>query len=522
MVKGISLANKSLLVFGFAVLVILAVSLSVPWIRTHTLVSQYQTEIARQIADAWWEDRLRHGTFEPADPEQLLGIRMVELDDVEQHDDYQFLAAALRAFQEDESLTDFIDTVEVDGQEEQQYARAIRRSKWQTIRGQATNLDATPFDPGVADPLKAILVVDLSSQFAESQLLISRVYIITAWLVAGLLAVLVFYLILTKLILSPVRVLRETSEKVQAGQLSIRANIQTGDEFEQLSEAFNSMLDRITESQIQLRSMNENLDLKVNELAEANVGLFESNRLKSEFLANVSHELRTPLNSIIGFAELLHDLAEGEDGADPKRERYLANILTSGRSLLEMINELLDMAKIEAGRMEVDVEPTSISDLLEGLAGIMRPQAEAKSIDLVLEIGRNVPVVETDPGKLQQIVYNFVSNAIKFTPRDGTVTIGAERVTRHVNETGVRLSVADTGPGVAEDMHDIIFEKFRQIDASHTREHPGTGLGLAICRDLAELLDATVSFSSEPGRGATFFVDLPQRHQAEKPKPLMG
>jgi len=327
--------------------------------------------------------------------------------------------------------------------------------------------------------------------------------------VLTLLAVLVFYLILTKLILSPVRRLRATTEKVHAGDLTIRSQIRTGDEFEQLAESFNTMLDQVEQSQAQLRSLNESLDLKISELSEANIGLYESNRLKSEFLANVSHELRTPLNSIIGFAEVLQELARGDESADPKRLRYINNILTSGRSLLEMINELLEMAKIEAGRLEVTIEPSSLSDLIEGLTGIMRPQAEAKQIQLKTQVGRNLPMIETDPGKLQQILYNFLSNAVKFTPSGGTVTITADRLARQDKSPGVRLGVSDTGPGIPYDMQDAIFEKFRQVDAGHTREHPGTGLGLAICRELADLLGASVSLVSEPGRGATFFVDLP-------------
>jgi signal transduction histidine kinase len=144
--------------------------------------------------------------------------------------------------------------------------------------------------------------------------------------------------------------------------------------------------------------MNESLDLKVAELAEANVGLWDATKFKTEFLANVSHELRTPLNSIIGFAELLLSEAEGDDEADPKRARYLSNILTSGRSLLELINDLLDMAKIEAGRMEVNVEPTSITDLVDGMINIMTPQARLKSISLDKSLEKNMPPVETDPG----------------------------------------------------------------------------------------------------------------------------
>jgi len=172
--------------------------------------------------------------------------------------------------------------------------------------------------------------------------------------------------------------------------------------------------------------------------------------------------------------------------------------------------------------MEINIESTSIADLIEGLVGIMGPQADAKTIQLHVNVPDNIPVIETDPGKLQQILYNFLSNAIKFTPNGGQVTLAAERIRRQDNSLGVRLSVTDSGPGIPEDMQDVIFEKFRQVDSSHTREHPGTGLGLAICRDLAEMLGASVSFTSRPGHGATFYVELPQVLQPEQPQPLMG
>ena len=538
MVSGISLANKCQLLFGFAIVVILTTVLSVPWIRTSTMVQDSQVEVARQLSEAWLKDRIQLGTLEQpgsspskldeflTHPDQTPVLRMtlVPVEEIDPDDEQRpFLSVALRQFRVKPERTEYMATVRVDGRPVYRYARAIRESEIRAIRDRsATEFKGGAFDPQLTDPIRSILIIDRTSKFAEGQLLTSRVFIIAAGIVASILAGLVFHFILTKLILSPVRKLRETTEKVQSGDLRMRSQIKTGDEFEQLSEAFNSMLERLEQGQAQLRAMNESLDLKLTELSEANVGLYESNRFKSEFLANVSHELRTPLNSIIGFAELLEEIARGEPEVDPKRIRYITNILSSGRSLLEMINELLDMAKIEAGRMEVNIEPTSVGDLIEGLVGIMRPQAQAKPIEMRTVIAQRLPVIETDPGKLQQILYNFLSNAIKFTPSGGVVTISADRVTRQDNNLGVRLAVADTGPGIPYDMQDVIFEKFRQIDASHTREHAGTGLGLAICRELAQMLSATVSFVSQPGRGATFFVDLPLTHQPQAPQPLMA
>ncbi|MHC4992931.1 MAG: sensor histidine kinase, partial [Planctomycetota bacterium] len=509
MVSGISLANKSQLLFGFAVVVILTAALAVPWTRTQSVVREYQVEVARQLADAvlsgWIQvESLENALRPPLDLDieaaavlPALRMKLVPVSDVAGDGADPFLRDAIERFREPTAPSEhFAVATQEDGKRLYRYARAIGLARMRQLQEGASEPGTADVAAGAAprtDPVVAILVVDRPTQFAEGQLLRSRIYIITAGLVGSLLAILVFYLILTRLILRPVRTLRTTAERVEEGDLTIRSEIRTGDEFEQLSDAFNAMLARVEQTQAQLRAMNETLDLKVNELAEVNVGLYESNRFKNEFLANVSHELRTPLNSIIGFAELLEEIASRESEADSKRRRYLQNILTSGRALLEMINELLDMAKIEAGRMEVTVEPTSVTDLIEGLLGVMRPQATSKGITLTTQLGTNVPLIETDPGKLQQILFNFLSNAIKFTTAGGAVTVSADRVTRQDNSLGVRLAVSDNGPGIPEDMQDVIFEKFRQIDSSHTREHPGTGLGLAICKELAEMLGATVS-----------------------------
>ena len=339
-------------------------------------------------------------------------------------------------------------------------------------------------------------------------------------LVAGVAATLAF-LVVRRDVLAPVRQMQDVTERVARGENSARAAIRPGAEMAAFAASLNRMLESNERTQRQLSSVNEALDLKVGELSEANVGLGESNRLKSEFLANVSHELRTPLNSIIGFADLLEEIARGDPAADPKRLRYINNIQRSGRSLLDMINELLDMAKIEAGRMEVTIAPASAADLLEGLLAIMRPVAQQKRIELERRTPADLPRIETDAGKLQQILYNFLSNAVKFSPEDGVVIVGAEPVARD-GLGAIRISVTDHGPGIPEDMQDTVFEKFRQVDATHTRRAGGTGLGLAICRELADLLGCTVGLVSAPGRGSTFWVEVPLVHRPKQLKPLMA
>jgi two-component system sensor histidine kinase BarA len=238
-------------------------------------------------------------------------------------------------------------------------------------------------------------------------------------------------------------------------------------------------------------------------MAETNVALYEANRVKSEFLANVSHELRTPLTSIIGFAELLREGPQVE--VDERTARYAENILISGRILLEIINDLLDLAKIEAGKVELNLETVRVEEICSTLVDFVRPQADKKKLRLTLEADDDLPIMITDRGKVRQILFNLLSNAIKFTPEEGAVTLRTERE----NRERVRLSISDTGPGISPEDQAIIFEKFRQIDQSATREHHGTGLGLAIARELARLLGGEIVVESRMGKGSTFRVMLP-------------
>jgi len=493
--------------FGLAVVGLVAGALAVPWFRTKTLVGESQLEVSRQLAETWLQNGFSLGVSEG----NKIAMRVVRLDDAyASAGDDRLLDDAILRFEKDESLVeDFRVAKDEDGDPLYRYFRPLREREWQAIQDHGfINFRLKPMS-GNPSALRAVLVIDRRSPFAEAQLTRNRIALIVSGAAASALAIVVFAIIFARLVLRPVRRLTQVAEKVERGDLTIRASIRTGDDFERLSDTFNDMLDEIEKGQLRLRNINETLDLKVTELAQANIGLYESNRLKSEFLANVSHELRTPLNSIIGFAELLDEIARSDGSADPKRVRYIANILRSGRALLEMINELLQMAKIEAGRLELTVAPTSVSDLVEGLVTVMRPQSEAKRIALSVRVEPDLPTVETDAGKLQQVLYNFLSNAIKFSPEGSTVTVFAGRSVRKDGGGGLRLGVIDEGPGIPDDMQETIFEKFRQVDASHTRQHSGTGLGLAICRELAELLGATVALSSAPGKGATFSVELP-------------
>jgi signal transduction histidine kinase len=226
------------------------------------------------------------------------------------------------------------------------------------------------------------------------------------------------------------------------------------------------------------------------------------NQVKNKFLTTMSHELRTPLNSILGFAQILCDSPSLV--SDPKLQRYARNILSSGRMLLDMINDLLDLAKIEAGRVQVRCEKVSPPDIAEAVCNMVRPMLAETSLKLSCEVDPATPLMVTDATKVQQILYNLLSNAIKFTAE------GEVRLTvRPLEGRYVAFVVTDTGPGIARDEQLRIFERFTQLDSSYTRRYRGTGLGLSIVKELTGLLDGTVSVESEVGRGSTFTVVLP-------------
>jgi signal transduction histidine kinase len=354
--------------------------------------------------------------------------------------------------------------------------------------------------------LMALVKISIPTRDIENSVDLNRAILIATALVTALLIMSGSYLIVRYVIVKPVKHLKEVSDAISAGELNVRSEIQTGDEFEDLSHAFNRMLRNLVSMQDQWRKVNSDLDRKVDELAQANMALYESNRLKSDFLATISHELRTPLNSILGFSEVL---LSGNSLTD-KHQRWVSNIQTSGQRLLNLINDILDLAKIEAGKMEVRLEQFSIHDVCESLLNMFRPLAEKKNIDLRGQLDPAIPSLRQDVVKLQQILSNLLSNAIKFTPEGGRIILKAEADPSHVI-----LTVTDTGVGIADEEQALVFEKFRQSGNPLTREHAGTGLGLSIVRELSKLLGGEVTLQSELGRGSTFTVRLPLQLSAE-------
>jgi len=330
--------------------------------------------------------------------------------------------------------------------------------------------------------------------------------------------VVVLHRIMRYLVLHPLYHLRDVSDAITHGDTEMRASIETEDEFRELADAFNRMLRYLVETREQIEIVNRELDQRVDQLAQLNLQLYEANRLKSDFLANMSHELRTPLNSIIGFSEVLTGIA----ALDDKQRRYATNIQKSGRILLEMINDILDLAKVEAGKMEVRPAPFDLANLVKAQCDMVRSLSEEKNIQLTISANERLPQAIQDQNKFGQILTNLLSNAIKFTPEGGMINVDID----DLQDGRFELSVADTGVGIAEEDQSIIFEKFRQsrkvLDGEGlTREFAGTGLGLSIVKELSKLLGGEVSFESQLGQGSTFYVrlplDLPAALRAAKP-----
>jgi signal transduction histidine kinase/CheY-like chemotaxis protein len=240
------------------------------------------------------------------------------------------------------------------------------------------------------------------------------------------------------------------------------------------------------------------------ELEALNRRIQEGSRLKSEFLANMSHELRTPLNAIIGFAELMHRGKVGAVSTD--QEEYLGDILTSSKHLLQLINDVLDLAKVESGKMEFRPESVDLAKLAREVCDILRGLAASERLQVDTHVDSEVATVVVDPARVKQILYNYLSNAIKFTPAGGRITI------RILPEGPAlfRIDVEDTGVGIAADDLGKLFVEFQQLDASAAKEYQGTGLGLALTKKLAEAHGGHVAVRSTPGEGSTFSVILPR------------
>jgi signal transduction histidine kinase len=335
--------------------------------------------------------------------------------------------------------------------------------------------------------------------------------------------------VLTKKIASPVLRLAKAAKEISEGNLDSRIEIHTNDEISQLNEAFNHMLAQLRAYRERVKLHHQHLekevDLRTRELHQAVDKALElahkaeaANIAKSDFLANMSHELRTPLNHIIGFTELVVDKQFGD--LSKTQEEYLNDVLQSSKHLLSLINEILDLSKVEAGKMALDLSEINVKELLENSLVMIKEKAMKHSIQLSLGVDRVPEVLRGDERKLKQIMYNLLSNAVKFTPDGGSVHLSAEREDGlgkmndgHEQEgkgSWLQVRVADTGIGLREEDLERIFEPFVQVESSASRRYQGTGLGLPLTKRFVELHGGKIWAESEgEGKGSTFHFVIP-------------
>lgn len=530
-----SLEVKCLLLFSVFTIGVMAVSVLLYWYVTESVVAQRDPDTARLLADRallikhwgkleskkeflWIVNQLTDQLSE-----QQYEWRMVSPDSPEAEKDVYVRKLIARVEEHPETPVEPVGRLVGDKYlyYKPVYAEQTCLDLCHNDLDAVKRLEADDSMPGrmlqVGD-LMTVLCVQIPNGPTQATMTWFWNMLLTVTVLTVFLGIFVFYLTIRYVIIRPLHHLREVSTAIAHGNMEVRAEIHTGDEFESLGRAFNRMLRGLINSQRDQLRTNKTLDKKVEELGRLNMQLEEMNRIKSDFLATMSHELRTPLNSILGFSEVL----DGIQSLDAKQKRYVHNIQNSGRLLLGMINDVLDLAKMESGQAQVHLTDFSLEYIISAQCDLARPLAEKKNISLSYEIPKNLPMVHLDQNRFQQIMTNLLSNAIKFTPEGGVVKV---LVTPEVDpESGeldpetatFRMDVSDTGIGMTEEDMKNIFEKFRQGTSATgenmmTREYSGSGLGLSIVKEICRLLHGEITVTSTPGVGSTFTVQLPWR-----------
>jgi two-component system, NtrC family, sensor kinase len=328
----------------------------------------------------------------------------------------------------------------------------------------------------------------------------------TALLLAAFLAVGVgLSVLLARRLVRPVKQIRTAAARIGAGAYDERIELRRRDELGGLADELNGMAASL---QASVQSLEQKVEERTRELQRALAELSRKGRQlevasehKSHFLANMSHELRTPLNAIIGFSQVLRQRLFGP--INEKQEEYLDDILSSGNHLLSLINDVLDLSKVEAGEVELEVASFSLREALERGVVMVREPATKDGVRLSLELAPGIDLVEGDERRLRQVIFNLLANAVKFTPEGGEVVVATAS-----RDHEVLISVTDTGPGIRVEDHERIFEEFQQTDVG-VQQREGTGLGLALSKRLVELHGGRIWVESEPGHGSRFVFTLP-------------
>jgi signal transduction histidine kinase/CheY-like chemotaxis protein len=282
-------------------------------------------------------------------------------------------------------------------------------------------------------------------------------------------------------------------------------------EFVRTLEVLNQRQEEIYQLTMELEETNRGVVALYAELDEKAESIKKADQLKSRFLSHMSHEFRTPLSSIMGLSKLLLNRVDGD--LTSEQEKQVKFILSASQGLLELVNDLLDLAKIEAGKIEVHPTKFTVAELIGALRGMFRPIQSNPRVTLIFDEINDCPALFTDEAKLSQILRNFISNALKFTEA------GEIRVSADFNAVEITFAVSDTGIGIAEENQRFLFQEFSQLDSPLHKKTKGSGLGLALCKKLAELLGGNVYFKSETGKGSIFFVNIPIEYGVAAPEP---
>ena len=359
----------------------------------------------------------------------------------------------------------------------------------------------------------------LAIKFSHSELLAANrsamdLGIIVATI--GIIFISVVSIMIGHLLTRRLNIVTTTAQRFAAGDLSAKAKLSGSDEVAQLGRAFDTMAASVEKhiadlhlTETQLRQSRDDLERRVtertSELAIARDQALEASRTKSAFLANMSHELRTPLNAVIGYSEMLAE--DAIDGGYASIAPDLRKIKAAGTHLLSLINEVLDLSKIEAGKVEISIEEFDVANLIEDVAAAVSPLMSTSEVALHVQCAQALGRMRSDELKLRQVLMNLLSNACKFTEK-GSITVQAGRVER-AGAVWIEIAVVDTGIGIATEQVEKLFADFYQVDRSSTRKYGGTGLGLAISRRFCQMLGGDITVVSRLHHGSTFKIILP-------------
>lgn len=395
----------------------------------------------------------------------------------------------------------------------------------QNINFSSTKINQQPELTLTADSLLGWVEIELSlanTQISKYQHLATSIGTVFITLVLCL----ILAIRMSRSISNPIQIMVDSVDKISDGKIDTRVHINSGDEFQTLASGINAMAIAIQRTKAEhqqnieqathdIRETLETIEVQNIELDMARKEALEGSRIKSEFLTNISHEIRTPLNGILGFTRILL-----KDKSDPRKTEHLTTIEKSANGLLTIINDILDLSKIDAGKLVLENIDFNVREALEEVLTINAPEAHKKSLELVSLIYSDVPSFLTgDPLRIKQVLTNLISNAIKFTPQ-GNITIRVLILDEDVNQATVKFEITDTGIGLNEEQKKKLFHAFSQADSSTSRQFGGTGLGLVISQHLVKAMQGDIDVESAEGEGATFSFSVTLKKSRQQALPL--